>query len=264
MARISLSAKELTTQAAQELRAILLDITKDGVIEDSEIASLRAWLHYNKDNELPAILHLSAIIEYACLDGHISDDERNEIQSAIEKVLPASDRVIAKLIRKEVEPATDSQISYLEHLGISVPDGLTKKNASTLIEAQKDKQLEERRAIERERNKPSNRQIMVLRFWGMSHDGQTRQSVSVWMDEIYREDPDRSEAWELWKREMRDDGLQGDPTKVLFGCGPEYLRRIKAERIVVEVEKPIPKSSCLSVIMLIAIPIIVLLVIFFG
>jgi hypothetical protein len=111
---------------------------------------------------------------------------------------------------------TDRQRDYIFALGGSIHAGATKGEASDAIEAL----LGQR--------PPTSRQQMVLRFWGRSREaGEGPGEISDWQDRFYSEDPDRKHAWELFKEESNDDGRQGDPNRVPFGVGPEYLARIK-------------------------------------
>jgi hypothetical protein len=58
------------------------------------------------------------------------------------------------------------------------------------------------------------RQRAVLRFWNREDMFEnSREEVSDWMDEWYAENPDRLQAWEIWKARIGDDGMQ-NPTLI--------------------------------------------------
>lgn len=101
-------------------------------------------------------------------------------------------------------PATEAQLRYLEDLGVNFKFGITKREASKLI----DEALNSSLSV-------SNRQMMVLRFFGkvdLAKKG--RHAVSEWLDEWYSEDPSRKTAWDYWKEKNGDVGKQVDPTWV--------------------------------------------------
>jgi hypothetical protein len=83
-------------------------------------------------------------------------------------------------------------------------------------------------------SRPTVRQRMVLRFWNRLDllkagvDG-----VSAWLDEWYAEDPDRSEAWALWKREVGDQGQRTSDLvdRVPLGGGDTYVALVKSRRM---------------------------------
>lgn len=111
---------------------------------------------------------------------------------------------------------TDAQRKFLRSLGGTLRSGASKGEASDTIDSLLG-------------NKPlSNRQLMVLRFWNRSRvEGEDKRAIIDWLDQFYSEDPDRKRAWELYKEEAEDDGLQGDAERVPLGIGPEYLARVK-------------------------------------
>lgn len=256
--RLSLTKKQLAEEAGAELLLLLKGIVLDGTVTAAEVASLDAWLAKNRDTEIPAVKHLAEIVGRIAADGVVSADEQIELQLGIEKVLPVSERRFAVAARAQTKairsgpritkedlknaaraaeeaeddedpgeyfrrspgwrghPMTDRQKDFIGALGGTISDGANKGEASDLI----DQLLREK--------PPTNRQKMVLRFWGVSVEtiGGPAE-VSEWMDAFYTEDPDRKDAWELFKEESGDDGRQGDPERVPFGAGARYLARIK-------------------------------------
>jgi hypothetical protein len=110
--------------------------------------------------------------------------------------------------------ATSNQLKYIRDLGGNPPEGITKDDASELIQ-----QL-------LARNGPTPRQMMILRFWGrMEMAESSKDEVSEWMSQFYTEDPRRKLAWEKFKIENGDDGLQRDPSWVPVGIGGTYLSK---------------------------------------
>lgn len=91
-------------------------------------------------------------------DCSIDHEERLDLAVAIERVLPKEQRLYAKEKRREAEtlrppPATQAQMKYLQSLGGSVHDGMTKAEASAelarLIGSRKS--VSKQRLAERER-----------------------------------------------------------------------------------------------------------------
>jgi len=141
-----------------------------------------------------------------------------EIQLGVERVLPQSTRAeirrnrLALIPPHLAEPATDRQLDYIHILGGSPPPGLSKWDASELIDQLK-------------HNPPASpRKIMFLRFWGQTDlIGRSRDEVTVWMSEFIDQDERRKQAWNRYKDEIGDDGSQRDPSFVAIGIGPNYL-----------------------------------------
>lgn len=104
--RVSLSKAQLQAGVGAELLALCQAVTADGVLTQEEIRELRDWLHANRDHELPAIEFLVATLERILADGKVTCEERKELYSAIEKILPPEARKLAVANRKEVEEAT--------------------------------------------------------------------------------------------------------------------------------------------------------------
>lgn len=248
MARVSLGKKQLSTEAGKALLHLLGEITRDGELSLDEVERLRAWLEENKAcAEVPAIAWLRELLQAVLADGKVTQEERVELLLAFDKVLPPEDRLLAKVRRRNAaahdqeaqepaqtrptsgskrvpwqdQPATEKQFDYMRFLGVQFDEAtITKGQASELITA----------AAAQSQDRPSNRQMMVLRFWNrleIASDG--REAVSEWMDEWYDKDPRHREAWELWKQENGDDGGQGDPNRVPIGAGPEFLKRLNKQ-----------------------------------
>jgi hypothetical protein len=132
--------------------------------------------------------------------------------------------LIEKLLEHSTPPseqsATEKQIQYIRDLGGNPRTGLSKADASVLIE-----QLHaQRRESVARQEPPSPRQIMVLRFWNrMDLEQSSKWEIEQWQNQFYAEDPRRKAAWEAFKLEIGDDGSQHDPSCVPIGAGESYL-----------------------------------------
>jgi len=112
------------------------------------------------------------------------------------------------------DPATDRQLEYIRHLGGDIPIGLTKSNASLIIDH-----------LTEHPNQPTSRQIMVLRFWNrMDLANLSRREIAEWQNRFYAEDPLRKAAWTLYKFKTKDDGSQHDPSWVEIGAGENFYQ----------------------------------------
>jgi hypothetical protein len=269
--KVALTAQDSTTQVGNLLLGVLEKISHDGRLTDNEIQSLGTWLQKAAAvSELPGIHFLREEVESILSDGEIVDGERNLLVKAILRVLPADRREEvkarfdqikadekerekaekekakeeAKLLRAEEKELarqeriaeanvpTERQIEFITQLGGTLPPGSTKVQASELI----DWLLE---------NRPTARQMMVLRFWNRLDLAKSSvDRVSDWMDSFYQEDPFRKEAWELWKAEANESGGRTYYSigNVPIGAGMEYLSRIKAQQGPPNVPPRIPSN----------------------
>ena len=98
--RISISSAEAQEGAAADLVALLQSVTSDGRISNDEIRALHRWIRENQDCGLPSLQLLKDTIESICADGRVSDEERVELATVIERVLPPDLRAIAKQRRR--------------------------------------------------------------------------------------------------------------------------------------------------------------------
>jgi len=272
--RLSLTKRQLEEECGMQMLNLLSRITADGVLSDDEIKELADWLLQHQGHDLPAIAYLIDVVHGILADGRISDSERVDLFFAIEKVLPPTERRTAREARVHADatsteslpkigrddlkkmtttdklpkgpsdagwradPMTEAQRAFIKSMNGSIRNGATKGEASDMIESLLG-------------NKPiTSRQQMVMRFWGRNRQqGEGPREISEWMDEFYREDADRKLAWELFKNESEDNGLQGDPNRVPLGIGPSYLARIKAggdaaiPKFVPPLPMPAPRAS---------------------
>jgi hypothetical protein len=238
--RLSLTKRQIATEAGQDLLTVLTDIAGDGNLAPAELERLRSWLDAARDVEFPAVRQLRDLAEDILSDGVATDDECSEMLLLVERVLPVTERALVREARFErtrsspsvgtnesggdapwgdwrTDSATDAQRRYVGVLGGSLAADATKGQASDLIEA-----------LLRQAKPPTPRQLMVFRFWGMEvQEGWSRLDATEWMDQFYEEDPERLAAWELYKNDVLDDERQGDPSRVPVGVGQQYLDRIK-------------------------------------
>lgn len=264
--RVILTKKQLETEQGEALLKLLKGITKDGALDDAELAQLQEWLDANESTEgLPCLPFLREIIEDVIEDGVVTPEERRDVVAAILRVMPVDDRTVAsrrvkreddkqRALEREArilnQPATIPQLNYLEALQVEIPEGLTKIEASELIDA----------ALNSEQS-VSNRQMMVLRFWNKTEIAKHgRSAVSEWMDEWYAEDSDRLEAWDLWKQKNGDSGAQGDPTKVPLGAGYEYLKLLDSDPYEIDAPTEPPLSGVKVIVILLIIVVAVVIV----
>ena len=217
--RLTLTKKHLNRPEIQDFVALLVGIASDGVVEYEELQRLTTWLNSNVNSDVPAVRYMVNLMLRVCSDGELGQEEIFEIQLAIERVLPKEQRARIAETRKAIyydQPASANQLDLIEELTFRRPEGLTRRAASEMID-------------EFFSNPPpTNRQLMVLRFWNrLDLSGCSRREISDWMDAFLNEDYNRWGAWELYKKESGDDGLQNDPEVVPIGVGESYLARVR-------------------------------------
>ena len=234
--RITLTAKQLETEGGKALLNYLWWLAEDGYVSDEEIHHMGGWLaQASHIPNVTGIHYLKELVDSVLLDGIIEEGERSEIHRAILRILPKDYRAVAKqqkenldaaskarndLERRKTEHlATEKQVSYLLSLGGQPYEGMTKRQASEAITALTD------------RDGPTVRQIMVLRFWNrLDMLSWSVDEVSSWMDDFYRQDERHLDAWELWKYENGDSGRrsQDQIERVPIGAGYAYLEKVSS------------------------------------
>jgi hypothetical protein len=261
--RVSLTKKELSTNSGKLLLELLESIASDGKLSDDEINKLKDWVDASSVEDSPiGAFYLRELIGDVLADGTIDEGERAQIHRAVLRVMPKEARDSAEK-KKNVaeiqerneksytEPlATGPQIKYIRDLDGNCPPGTTISEASTIIQTLLT-------------HRPTSRQQMVLRFWNrMDLAHSSVDQISDWMDKWYDEDPQRLEAWELWKKENGDTGGRSRELieKVSIGMGNQYLQRVKMS----QASKGVRKSGCLSLALSVVAIILVLLVCIVG
>lgn len=101
--RVSLSKTDRVEGAGAELLALCQTVTSDGGLEDREIVELAKWLRLNQQSQVPAVQYLLPIVEEIIKDRKVTDEEREALYKALEKVLPVEYRAIAQMRRKEAK-----------------------------------------------------------------------------------------------------------------------------------------------------------------
>ena len=100
---ISLTKTQRHSAVGAELLSLCQVVTTDGSLSDEEVASLREWLQEHRSEDLPAISHLTAVVDRIVADGRVTPEERRELYIALETVLPSDVRAIAKRARRSIE-----------------------------------------------------------------------------------------------------------------------------------------------------------------
>jgi hypothetical protein len=223
MARVNLTKKESSTEVGIKLIKALETILADGQVTEREVLQLKDWLsRAMKRDDFPALRFLAEEVEAVIADGKITQEETWQLAEAALRVLPPDVRKDYKGRVNEIRAnmPTDKQLKFIKDLGGSLPPNASKMDASELI----DELLETR---------PSFRQRMVIKFWGRNDlISAGSDGVSRWMDKFYGQDPDRQEAWELWKRETpNSQSREGSIIdQIELGMGERYLARIKESK----------------------------------
>ena len=244
--RLSLTKAQLHEEKGSALLALLADIVADGKLTDDEIQRLGVWLNDNRDSEMPAIHFLLDCVNGIVARGQLFEADRTELFIGIEKVLPLTERGIAKQAREHAEmevkkrfgkvgaKITRDDLKRMIEETKENPEPPPKRHANWRDDPMSEPQLHFIRSLggsisssatkgeasdlidQLLRNKPvSNRHQMVLRFWNRTiGSDEGPREITEWLDAFYTEDPDRKLAWEL---ESGDDGTQGEPGRVPSG-----------------------------------------------
>lgn len=220
--RVTLTKAQVQSELGQKLIKILTEFTGDGLVTDVEAKSLLAWISEHDDGSIYSITRLKELLSVVLEDGKLDSTEEVELFQMIKRIIPMEARESILQARANAapawafDPATERQLDYIAALGGTREKGLTKGRASQII----DELLAKPRP-------PSNRQMMVLRFWDrLDLASGTVDSVGEWMDEHYASDPRHRQAWERYKEEAGDDGSQGNPDSVPIGIGKSYMGSI--------------------------------------
>jgi hypothetical protein len=255
--RVTFTKAQCEMQVVQDLMRLLCDISDRGSDCADGVRALNAWLRKAPYSDIAAInFLLSATNDF--FKGGQTPQGIFIMQAAIERVLPKNirDGVIQRRQRAwDESPASENQVSYIRSLGGKATVGMTRQEASQLIDhltqfTATEKQLDFIRSlggtppagiskaeasslIERllaeehtQERRPTLRQLMVLRFWNrMDLENSSKYEISEWLDRFYNENPFRKGAWEMFKLEQGDDGSQSDPSRVPLGVGETYLRK---------------------------------------
>jgi hypothetical protein len=254
MARVTLTKAELSTPAGEALVALITRIGADGEITFDELSELESAVSERGPfADLTAAEFLRDIIHEIIADGRIDIIEAESLRRGLARVLP-------KGIRERFEDAlpadpdanrpawyydviTERQVMFLRKLGHADPHSMNKGEASVMIDSLLNSQANHNNAGARvvrefddyDTTKPTDRQMMVLRFWGRPEPMTgTRQHVSDIIDSWYSGEPRKKIAWEEWKKAQGRDIT--NPDDVPFGIGEEWLQKVK-EQIAQDMER---------------------------
>lgn len=227
--RITLTKAQADSPQGRALIEWILAACHDGALDISEVEKLHAFLK-REASDIPAFVFLRALTRDVVADGALDDTETYHLKKAFERVVPKEVRgIIATHLgdigvptveEDEAEPrwtrdaATSRQLDYIIALGGRVTQGMTKGDAARMIDG-----LLERRP-------PTPRQVMLLRFFDhMQLLSSDKDAVSLWVDELYAENPEYEQAWARFKRATNHDPRGQDPSVVPIGAYVNYLRR---------------------------------------
>ena len=249
--RVTFTKTQCEMPVVQDLIRLLCDISGRGSDCADGVRALNAWLRKAPYCDIAAVnFLLSATNDF--LTGGQTDREIYTMHLAIERVLPKNlrDGVIQR--RQDAwheSPASERQLSYIRDLGGKATVGMTRQEASELIDrltqfTASEKQLDYIRSLggtpptgiskseastlieqlQNEQDGPTLRQLMVLRFWNrMDLENSSKHEIAAWLEHFYKENPLRKIAWEWFKLEQGDSGSQSDPSWVPLGIGETYL-----------------------------------------
>ncbi len=105
VARVTLSKAHRNTPAGRELVELLTELSADGQVSREEMERLRAWLEVDRGIDFPACGFLYEVLDTISRDGTITEEELDSLALAIERVLPADVRFVARLKRREHQAA---------------------------------------------------------------------------------------------------------------------------------------------------------------
>jgi hypothetical protein len=216
-----MTSKEAASPEGRALINRILDICHDGEITIAEIESLHIFLR-ETTTTIYAFEYLRAITRDIVADGCVDKYESLRLKKAFERVVPKDIRSIVSTHLEKLgipspgdkaqapawrgHPATGRQIEYIIGLGGSPAEGMTKGEASDLIEDLLD------------RRPPTPRQMMLIRFFDHMELGvATKDEVSAWIDHLFSTNPRYELSWSRFKQETNHDPLCKDPEVVPIG-----------------------------------------------
>lgn len=225
--RITLTQKQCESPTGKRLIDLILSMCHDGELDIRELSELHIFLHEDQ-SEIAAVQFLRSLTREVVADGRLDGAEAYRVKLAFERVVPKECRGIVSTHLASIgaptsasgagkaswksDPATARQIEYIIDLGGEVKPGMTKGEASNLIE-----DLLERRP-------PTPRQQMMLRFFNrLDLARSSKDEVSAWIDDLFWRDPRAEPAWERFKMETRQDPDCQDPKVVPVGAYKRYM-----------------------------------------
>lgn len=163
--RVTLTSREAAEGFGRALCEIANNLLADGKLDAAEATALGLWLDACGDVDLPALNYIRDEMRRYTVDGTLLPWELGRLQLALERILPAPDRAIAKAARKRIEaelevreaaeseesreskrrsweelraPRTDegatiAQMKFIEDLGGNISNSASMHEASELI-----------------------------------------------------------------------------------------------------------------------------------
>lgn len=247
--RITLTKTQADSPVGRELISRILDICHDGEITEAEINELHLFLVKN-DPGITAFAYLRAITRGMVADGVVDSLEIYSLKKAFIRTVTKDIRGVVQTHLEAIgtppkppkrhapawtrHAASAAQIEYIAGLGGEFVPGMTKGEASELIDS-----LLERRP-------PTPRQKMLIRFFDrLELLDKTKSDVSEWIDQLYWNDRANEDAWERFKADTGLDWTEQDASVVPIGA----FRKYKISREPVQYKRPKnQKSGCLGVI----------------
>ncbi len=163
--RVVLTSKEAAAGFGRALCENANNLLADGKLDATEALALKQWLEACGESDLPALNYVREEVQRYTIGGEILPWELGRLQLALERILPAADRAIAKAARKKAEAEmeareeaeseasreakrqvwesrrtsgaeespTKAQLKFIEDLGGTVSPDATKRDASETI-----------------------------------------------------------------------------------------------------------------------------------
>jgi len=233
--RVVITNSEAETERGAKLLNFIFDICHDGKVTFDEVVRLHAFL-VEPPVAFAAIGYLRAVTRQIVSDDKISDIEAYALKQSLARVTPKSMRGVIlthlegiglplsnderpsgrgrKASGWRSDPITPAQSEYIANLGGKITPGMTKGDASILI----DYLLENR--------PPTPRQQMVIRFFNrLDLLNNSKEDVSAWIDAVFGDDTSiESRAWERFKRETKHDVHSLDINIVPINAYSKYAR----------------------------------------
>lgn len=114
--RLSITKLQRQTDVGVALIALCQTVTDDGSLSDDEIHALSEWIRENDSSDLPAIRHLQSVVNQVIADGVVTHEEKLELYSALETVMPPDIRSTVRAARIEVEKKNRAASAEAERL----------------------------------------------------------------------------------------------------------------------------------------------------
>ena len=101
--RVTLTAAQLDTPEGAALLSLCQRVTADGEVTDTEVEEIRAWVKQNESAGVVGTAFLGKTLARIMADDKLDPYERQELQEALERILPKKHRDLAIAARRAVE-----------------------------------------------------------------------------------------------------------------------------------------------------------------